>query len=115
MALKKPAILLTGCRQSGKTSLLKHEFPEFPFATLDVPLYAEEAAIAGDIFLQKFKRPLIIDEIQYAPELLRPIKVKIDKNRQKRGQFFITGSQKFSLMEGVTESLAGCHDPGKFL
>jgi len=51
LAQKRPAILLTGCRQSGKTSLLKHEFPELPYVTLDVPLYAEEAAIAGDIFL----------------------------------------------------------------
>jgi hypothetical protein len=107
LAQKRPAILLTGCRQSGKTSLLKHEFPELPYVTLDVPLYAEEAAIAGDIFLKKFNRPLIIDEIQYAPELLRHIKVEIDKNRQTNGQFFITGSQKFSLMEGVSESLAG--------
>ncbi|MEW6528045.1 MAG: ATP-binding protein [Spirochaetota bacterium] len=106
-AQKRPAILVTGCRQSGKTSLIKHEYPELPYVTLDVPLYAEEATIAGDVFLKKFKRPLIIDEIQYAPQLLRHIKVEIDNNRKNYGQFFIIGSQKFPLMEGVSESLAG--------
>lgn len=58
-------------------------------------------------FLKRFKKPLIIDEIQYAPQLLRHIKVEIDINRKNYGQFFITGSQKFSLMEGFSESLAG--------
>jgi len=58
-------------------------------------------------YKKRFKKPLIIDEIQYAPQLLRHIKVEIDSNRQKYGQFFITGSQKFSLMEGFSESLAG--------
>ncbi|HOJ28466.1 MAG TPA: AAA family ATPase [Spirochaetota bacterium] len=48
-----------------------------------------------------------MDEIQYAPQLLRHIKVEIDINRKNNGQFFITGSQKFSLMEGVSDSLAG--------
>jgi len=75
----------TARNPSGKISLLKHEFPELPYVTLDVPLYAEEAAVAGDIFLKKFNRPLVIDEIQYAPQLLRHIKVEIDKNRQTNG------------------------------
>ncbi len=107
LAQKRPAILVTGCRQSGKTSLLKKEFPDISYITLDVPLHAQEAAKAGDFFLQKYGTPLIIDEIQYAPELLRYIKVHIDAQRTVNGQFFLTGSQKFSLMEGVSESLAG--------
>ncbi|MDH7552189.1 MAG: hypothetical protein QHH74_00880 [Spirochaetota bacterium] len=55
-AQKRPAILVTGCRQSGKTSLLKHEYPELSYVTLDVPLYAEEANIAGDVFFKKIQK-----------------------------------------------------------
>ncbi|MEJ5360923.1 MAG: ATP-binding protein [Spirochaetota bacterium] len=103
----RPCILVTGCRQAGKTSLLKKIFPDFRYISLDIPLYASEAESAGDIFLQKIGEPVIIDEIQYAPALLRYIKVKIDEDRDKNGRFFVTGSQKFSLMQGVSESLAG--------
>ncbi len=104
---KRPALLLTGARQTGKSSLLNHLFPDLPYVSLDIPLNARQASDGGDFFLDAHEAPLIIDEIQYAPELFRQIKRRIDQQRQLTGQYLITGSQKFSLMKGVSESLAG--------
>jgi uncharacterized protein len=106
-ARERPSIVITGARQSGKTSLLQHAFPDFHYVSLDVPRNAESAEEAGEQFLQTHPPPLLIDEIQYAPRLLRHLKSHIDAHRKEKGRFVITGSQKFSLMEGVTESLAG--------
>jgi predicted AAA+ superfamily ATPase len=106
-AEERPALILTGARQTGKTSLLKRVFPNANYVTLDIPRNAAEAEESGETFLEKHPSPLIVDEIQYAPRLLRFIKTVVDENRQKCGQFFLTGSQKFSLMQGVSESLAG--------
>ncbi|MCB1214067.1 MAG: ATP-binding protein [Deltaproteobacteria bacterium] len=103
----RPAILLTGARQAGKTSLLREVFPKAVYASLDLPLVAEEAENSGQSFLAKYNRPLILDEVQYAPSLFRYLKVAIDEDRKKNGQYLLTGSQKFSLMQGVSESLAG--------
>ncbi|MBI4410967.1 MAG: ATP-binding protein [Deltaproteobacteria bacterium] len=107
IATKRPSLILTGARQAGKTSLLKRVFPEHNYVTLDIPLNAQEAEESGETFLKKYPPPLIVDEVQYAPKLLRYIKTAIDQNREASGRFLITGSQKFSLMQGVTESLAG--------
>ncbi len=104
---KRPALLLTGARQTGKSSLLNHLFPDLPYVSLDVPLNARQASESGDFFLEKHRAPLIIDEIQYAPELFRQIKLRIDRQRQLTGQYLMTGSQKYSLMKGASESLAG--------
>ncbi len=104
---ERPALLLTGARQTGKSSLLNRLFPDHPYVSLDVPLAAKQASEGGQFFLSSRGTPLIIDEIQYAPELFRHIKVQIDQHRQISGQYIMTGSQKFSLMKGITESLAG--------
>ncbi|MFV1985191.1 MAG: ATP-binding protein [Thiohalomonadales bacterium] len=104
---ERPALLLTGARQTGKSSLLNHLFPQHSYVSLDVPLEAKQASESGQFFLESHGTPLVIDEIQYAPELFRQIKIQIDQNRQVMGQFVMTGSQKFSLMKGVSESLAG--------
>ena len=104
---EKPALILTGCRQAGKTSLLRKVFPHYNYVSLDIPMIAEEAEESGELFLEKYPAPLIIDEIQYAPRLLRYLKAAIDKQRDQMGRYLLTGSQKFSLMQGVTESLAG--------
>lgn len=106
MASQFPAVLVTGARQTGKTSLLRHLFPRTSYVTLDLPAHAEAAATAPDSLLNKYPEPLIIDEIQYAPALLKYVKVRIDSNRTP-GRFLLTGSQGFGLMEGVSESLAG--------
>lgn len=105
----RPVVLITGLRQSGKSSLLRHLFPEAVYVTLDDLMTAREAKENPKHFLKKLVKEtrVIIDEIQYAPDLLRELKMIIDENRDISGQWIITGSQKFSLMNCVCESLAG--------
>ena len=102
-----PVVILTGARQSGKTTLLKHLFSStFNYISLDELDIRSLAINDPREFLNKFKTPLIIDEIQNAPQLLPYIKAVVDKER-KNGRFIITGSQQFPLMKNVSESLAG--------
>lgn len=104
---QRPVVLLTGIRQVGKSSLLLRLFPTTEYVTLDYTLLAEEATANPLYFLQKFAGQVIIDEIQYAPALFRSLKILVDQNRKERGKWILTGSQQFSLMDGVRESLAG--------
>ena len=106
MARQFPAVLVTGARQTGKTSLLRHLFPRASYLSLDLPAHADAASSAPEALLSGYPEPVIIDEVQYAPSLLRHIKARIDENRAP-GRYFLTGSQVFSLMQGVSESLAG--------
>ncbi|MBN1587025.1 MAG: ATP-binding protein [Candidatus Omnitrophica bacterium] len=100
--------MVTGPRQSGKTTLLKHLFSKsHNYVTLDDPEAQLEAREDPKLFLKNNPPPLIIDEIQYAPGLLPFLKVHIDEHRSNRGDFLLTGSQVFPLMAGVSESLAG--------
>lgn len=102
-----PALVLTGPRQSGKTTLLKKLFSgTHEIVSLENPDIRMRAKNDPVSFLRQYKPPLIIDEIQYVPELLSYIKTKIDENR-KPGQWLFTGSQNFLLMHNVTQSLAG--------
>lgn len=101
-----PAVVVTGPRQAGKTSLVRHLFQEADYVSFDVPVEAERARLAPDDFFAGCSKPLIIDEAQYVPELFRQLKIRIDQDRQP-GRFLITGSQDFSLMRNITESLAG--------
>ncbi|MCL2765919.1 MAG: ATP-binding protein [Treponema sp.] len=102
-----PIILLAGMRQIGKTYLLeKIKESERQYVSLDFPDQRELAKNHPDLFLQRYKPPLLIDEVQYAPELLTYIKIYVDTHKQN-GLFWLTGSQKFSLMKGIQESLAG--------
>jgi hypothetical protein len=102
-----PVLLMTGPRQSGKTTLLKHlADPERKYVTLDDPddkLFAKEQPSA---FLERYAPPVMIDEIQYAPELLPYIKMHVDTHKAN-GNFWLTGSQMFHMMKNVSESLAG--------
>jgi predicted AAA+ superfamily ATPase len=102
-----PAVLVTGPRQSGKSTLLKHVFPEFTYVSLDLPNIRSLALADPNLFLQQYKKPVIIDEIQYVPDLLHFIKHEIDKDRRACGRFILTGSQTFQVIQSVTESLAG--------
>ncbi|HSS52946.1 MAG TPA: ATP-binding protein [Thermoanaerobaculia bacterium] len=102
-----PALVITGGRQTGKTTLLQHLFPEASFASLDLPSAAFQADERGEEFLRSYPEPVILDEVQYAPGLFRYLKAAIDAKRSERGRFLMTGSQKFSLMQSLSESLAG--------
>lgn len=107
LALEFPGIVVTGARQVGKTTLLQELFPEHRYVSLDLPSLAEMSNKNPDLFLQKYPPPLIIDEVQYAPELFRYLKIWIDNHRELKGQLILTGSQKFSLMKEISDSLAG--------
>ena len=102
-----PILILTGARQTGKTSLFKRHFPEMSFVSLDLPSHAELAEKDPETFLKRFPPPVIIDEVQYAPALFRYLKFFVDQNRDHYGQFLLTGSQKYTLMKNISESLAG--------
>ena len=98
---------MTGPRQVGKTTFLKHvSEKDRNYITLDDPATRLLANEDPALFLKKFSRQLLIDEIQYAPNLLPYIKMEVDSNK-KAGDFWLTGSQQFQIMKGVSESLAG--------
>jgi uncharacterized protein len=109
-AKTRPVIVLTGARQTGKTSTFLHLFPDYGFVSLDLPTEAEQAEKEPERFLKRHPPPVIIDEVQYAPGLFRHLKVAVDVHRKRNGQFLLTGSQKFTLMNNVSESLAGRAD-----
>jgi predicted AAA+ superfamily ATPase len=106
MSRQFPAIVVTGPRQVGKTALVRKVFPMADYVSLDLPSVASQAETVPEEFLQRYKSPLIIDEVQYAPSLFRYLKAMIDKERNP-GRFILTGSQNFLLMQGISESLAG--------
>ena len=99
-------VLVTGARQVGKSTLLRHAIPQATYVTLDDPEDRQQAQKEPKLFLSRFKGPTIIDEVQYAPELFPLIKMTVDQS-QERGQFWLSGSQQFHMMKNVTESLAG--------
>jgi predicted AAA+ superfamily ATPase len=102
-----PVLLLTGPRQVGKTTFLKHIAEKsrtyVSFDDPDARLLANEDPA---MFFRRYRPPVLIDEIQYAPNILQYIKMRVDENRQP-GLFWLTGSQQFLMMKGISESLAG--------
>ena len=101
-------LLLTGQRQVGKTTLLENlEKDKRKYVTLDNPRFRQLAQNDPELFLAEFSPPVLIDEVQYAPELFPYIKMYVDNHKDQKGAFWLTGSQKFSLMKGIKESLAG--------
>ena len=102
-----PSIAITGARQVGKTTLLKHLFPDYNNVVFDPVIDVEGARSDPELFLENNKTPLILDEIQYCPELVPVIKRKIDENRAIPGQYIITGSQQWGVLKTISESLAG--------
>lgn len=105
------AVLVTGSRQVGKTTMLTHlaqyEKKNREYVSLDDLDEQRMAKNDPKLFFQIHQPPLIIDEIQYAPELFPYIKIYIDSHKEETGAFWMTGSQLFKLMQGVQESLAG--------
>jgi predicted AAA+ superfamily ATPase len=109
-ARTRPVVVLTGARQTGKTALLRRMFPDAAFASLDLPTEAAQAELEPAVFLRRYPPPAIIDEVQYAPALFRHLKARVDAERGQMGQYLLTGSQKFTLMKSVADSLAGRAD-----
>lgn len=102
------AIALTGPRQSGKSTLLKHLFGKtHEYITFDDPLTRERAISDPKLFIDELKNKVIIDEIQYVPEILSYIKIAIDNKRQLKGSFLLTGSQQFTMIKNLGDTLAG--------
>lgn len=101
-----PAVLITGPRQVGKSTLLINRFKNIPNVTLDNPLQLLSLRQDPVEFFKLHGSPLIIDEVQRAPECFSVLKYMIDSNR-RTGMYILTGSQKYALMKGVSESLAG--------
>jgi len=101
-----PSVVITGARQVGKTTLLKHIFPNYDYVLFDPVVDVESARSDPDLFLDNHPTPLILDEIQFAPELVPAVKRRIDKNK-KPGMYILTGSQQWGVLNQVSESLAG--------
>ena len=100
------AVLVTGSRQVGKTTLLRKVMPSAQWISLDDPILLNSAQEEASTFLKSYSLPVFIDEIQYAPQLFPQMKMLIDRSEEK-GLFFISGSQQFHMMKNVSESLAG--------
>ena len=105
-ARSNKAILLTGPRQVGKSTLLNHLFPDVNNVTFDDDLLLAQASEDPQLFLYNNPCPLMINEVQKCPSIFKRLKIVLD-NTDNMSNFYLTGSQKLQLMEGVSESLAG--------
>ncbi|MFA7229943.1 MAG: ATP-binding protein [Victivallaceae bacterium] len=105
-ATQYPVVAVTGPRQSGKTTLCRALFPGYDYVNLEKPDVRQFAQEDPNSFLAQFKNPVILDEVQRTPELFSYIMPIVDERRQM-GEFILTGSQNFQLMESIAQSLAG--------
>lgn len=101
-----PAVVVSGARQVGKSTLIQHLFPEYEMVVFDPVKDVGNARHDPDLFLDNHPPPLVLDEIQYAPELVPALKRRIDKNRAPGG-YILTGSQQWSVLKTISESLSG--------
>ena len=101
-----PVVTVTGPRQSGKTTLIRHCFPDKPYFSLEDPDLRQLVNQDPRGFLNQFKDGVLLDEIQNSPQLPSYIQGIVDES-QKSGQFILSGSQQFELLHSITQSLAG--------
>ena len=101
-----PVVAITGPRQSGKSTLARAQFPEHPYVTLEDPDTRRLALADPRRFLDRFPGGAVFDEVQRAPELLSYLQGRVDEH-QRMGEFVVTGSQQFGLMDSIAQSLAG--------
>ena len=102
-----PCLAVTGSRQSGKSTLLINTLPGYNYITLDDPLARQRALSDPHLFLEMAGDKVIIDEIQWSPHLMSYIKMRVDENRDKMGAYVFTGSQQFTMIKNLSDSLAG--------
>jgi len=102
-----PIVTVTGPRQSGKTTLVKAVFKDYAYLSLELPDQRRFALEDPRGFLAQFDGPVILDEVQRAPDLFSYIQVGVDERPEQTGRFILTGSQNFLLMQSITQSLAG--------
>lgn len=108
LAKRFPALALSGPRQSGKSTLLKKLFSDtHRYVSFDDPVTLERAVSDPRLFLESLGRPVILDEVQYAPQLMSYVKMAIDQDRAAKGRFIFTGSQQFLMIKNLGDSLAG--------
>lgn len=106
LIVKFPIVTLTGPRQSGKSTLLRHEFPDYKYLSLESPDIREMALNDPQGFLKRYPSKVILDEIQRVPELLSYMQTHVD-DINEAGMYLLSGSQNFLLMKGLSQSLAG--------
>ena len=102
-----PALVLTGPRRAGKTSLLRRLFPRAEYHLLEDPDVIARLRADPQGFLDHIRTPVILDEVQNVPEILAHVRARIDRSPRRKGLWILTGSQEAPLMRGVTESMAG--------
>src|SRR3970040_1573950 len=102
-----PAVVLTGPRRAGKTSLLRHALPRAAYRLLEDPDLIGRVRADPQGFLDDMEPPAILDEVQHVPEIFAYVRSRIDRSPRRVGRWFLTGSQEAGLMRGVTESMAG--------
>lgn len=102
-----PAVILTGPRRAGKTTLLRQVFPRAAYYLLEDPDLIARFRADPRTFVEGISPPAILDEIQHVPEVLNYLRTRIDSASERKGQWFLTGSQEAPLMQGVTESMTG--------
>jgi uncharacterized protein len=102
-----PVVGLTGPRQSGKSTLLRHALPDYQYVTFDDPKNILSFTDDPEGFLKQYTKHVIFDEIQYVPEIFNQIKIQVDQHRQDYGRYILTGSSQFKYLQHATESLAG--------
>lgn len=102
-----PAVVLTGPRRAGKTTLLRHLFHKAQYVLLEDPDTQARVRTDPRAFLEELKPPILFDEIQNTPELLEYVRTLIDQKPHRMGQWLFTGSQEAPLMQDISESMAG--------
>ncbi|MBM4331860.1 MAG: ATP-binding protein [Deltaproteobacteria bacterium] len=102
-----PSLAVTGPRQSGKSTLLIQTLKEYKYVSFDDPLFRDQSLSDPHFFLDSIGAKVIIDEIQLSPQILSYVKMRIDRERTKKGLYVFTGSQQFSMIKNLGDSLAG--------